>query len=97
MSGNDFKLPSATEMVVLELLSGKEMYGLEMVNASDRLKRGTVYVTLDRMEEKGLVRSRVVEEKGRLAGRRVYSITGFGQAAYAAWIQAQCVFKASLA
>ena len=39
----------------LELLVGDDdMYGLQLVAASRRrLKRGTVYVTLGRMEEKG--------------------------------------------
>src|SRR6266481_3664022 len=53
---------SAKEALVLELLLNnptKEMYGLEMVvNSANRLKRGTVYVTLDRMEDKGYVKSR---------------------------------------
>lgn len=41
---------------MLRLLAGTEQYGLELVNASDgALKRGTVYVTLARMEEKGLL------------------------------------------
>jgi PadR family transcriptional regulator, regulatory protein PadR len=96
MGKQDFKLPSPTEVAVLELLSGKEMYGLEMVKASDRLKRGTIYVTLDRMEDKRLVKSRVIEESGPTAGRRIYSITGHGQQAYAAWRQAQVVFNSSL-
>jgi DNA-binding PadR family transcriptional regulator len=39
------------------------MYGLKLIKASDeRLKRGTVYVTLGRMEEKGFVRSRIDQE-----------------------------------
>lgn len=51
---------SEKEIVILDLLSETgEMYGLELVGASDgRLKRGTVYVTLGRMEAKGLVASR---------------------------------------
>jgi DNA-binding PadR family transcriptional regulator len=36
------------------LLRHQELYGLQLVAASrGRLKRGTVYVTLRRMEEKG--------------------------------------------
>lgn len=92
MRDKDFKLPSPTEVAILELLVGKEMYGLEMVKSSDRLKRGTVYVTLDRMEDKGLVKSRIADESGPTAGRRIYSITGHGQRAYAAWQQAQASF-----
>ena len=90
-----FKLPSPTEIAVLELLSGKEMYGLEMVKASDRLTRGSIYVILNRMEDKGLVSSRVADVSGPLAGRRIYSITGLGQRAYAAWQHAQAAFNLS--
>ena len=90
----DFKLPSPTEVAVLELLAGKEMYGLEMVKASDRLTRGSIYVILNRMEDKGLVSSRVADESGPTAGRRIYSITGLGQRAYAAWQQVQTTFGA---
>ena len=92
MTDKDFKLPSPTEVAVLELLAGKEMYGLEMVKASDRLTRGSIYVILNRMEDKGLVSSRAAETAGPSAGRRIYSITGLGQKAYAAWRQAQAAF-----
>ena len=88
----DFKLPTDTEVAVLELLVGKEMYGLEMVKASDRLNRRSIYVHLNRMEEKKLISSRVTDTTGVTAGRRIYSITGHGQRAYAAWQQAQAVF-----
>ena len=46
-----------TELLILRLLKNEPtgMYGLEFVKASDNtLKRGTVYVTLGRMEEEGL-------------------------------------------
>ena len=95
MNNKDFKLPSPTEVAVLKLLSGKEMYGLEMVKASDRLTRGSIYVILNRMEDKGLVSSKVADVSGPLAGRRIYSITGLGQRAYAAWQQAQAAFSLS--
>ena len=50
---------SRTESLVMELLRGRERYGLELVDASDgALKRGSVYVILARMEEKGFVESR---------------------------------------
>lgn len=55
------KALSPKEQVVLELLgSGRERFGLELVEASNgELKRGTVYVTLGRMEAAGLVESRL--------------------------------------
>ena len=45
---------SRTERLILELLSGEEMFGLQLVEQSKgALKRGTVYVTLGRMQDKG--------------------------------------------
>ena len=92
---------SAKERLILELLANAprcELYGLEMVKRSNgQLKRGTVYVTLERMDEKGYVASREVKEPGQ-AGlpRRVFSVTGLGQrvlsaheAARAAWAGAE--------
>src|SRR5688572_33122797 len=49
---------SRTEHLILELLSGEEMFGLQLVEQSQGvLKRGTVYVTLGRMQDKGYVES----------------------------------------
>lgn len=79
----DARLPSmsATESLVLELLrSGKE-YGLELVEASGgELKRGTIYVTLARMEEKGFVASWQEERPAGAVGmpRRLYRATDYG-------------------
>ena len=56
----EVRLPSmsATESLILEQLRDRERYGLELVEASNgRLKRGSVYVTLARMEAKGFVTS----------------------------------------
>ena len=41
---------------------------------------GSMYVTLDRLEEKGLLRSRLVEANGERAGRprRYVSVTAYG-------------------
>jgi DNA-binding PadR family transcriptional regulator len=73
---------SAKEALILDLLRGSERYGLELVTASEgALKRGTVYVTLGRMEEKGLVVSRVEDETPVNGGlpRRLYKPTAFGK------------------
>jgi DNA-binding PadR family transcriptional regulator len=76
--------PSATEAQVLRLLvSHGPSYGLELVKASDgNLKRGTVYVLLDRMEDKGLIESREETEPptdGYVGiPRRVYRAKGAG-------------------
>ncbi len=75
---------SGKEMVILGCLcdSGRDMYGLELVEESaGQLKRGTVYVTLGRMEEKGYVRSRLEQPRTGVAGmpRRLYKATATGQ------------------
>lgn len=90
MFSSEPRLPSGKELLVLELLSTRrEMYGLEMVKASSRLARGTVYVLMNRMEEKGYVTSRQVrEENASGLPKRTYSITGLGQRALAATRQA---------
>ena len=77
------RLPSGKELLVLELLSGKPaMYGLEMVRASNGLARGTFYVLLSRMEDKGYVSSRQEKQETQSGmPRRLYSITGVGQRA----------------
>jgi DNA-binding PadR family transcriptional regulator len=76
------KLPSRKEALILELLAdGRDRYGLELVAASGgRLKRGTVYVTLDRMEEKGYVQSRLDASAGTPGlPRRLYRPTAQGR------------------
>jgi len=78
------KVPSLspTEAKILQLLIRHgEMYGLEMVEESDGdIKRGTVYVTLQRMTKKGFVESRQEETPSATPGlpRRLYRITGAG-------------------
>ena len=81
-SGERAPTLSGKEMVVLGLLAGGEMYGLELVEASDgRLKRGTVYVTLNRMADKGYVESRQERPQGDAIGlpRRLYRPTALGR------------------
>ncbi|WP_113007228.1 helix-turn-helix transcriptional regulator [Agrobacterium pusense] len=69
------------EMEILRLLiSSRRLYGLEMVKESDKLKRGTIYVYLGRMEEKEWINSEA-EKDPKVPGlpRRRYWITGKGQ------------------
>jgi PadR family transcriptional regulator PadR len=77
------------EALILELLvQEKDMYGLQLVAASRRrLKRGTVYVTLGRMEEKGYILSRLEPAPPDAGGlpRRVYEATAFGRRVLKAW------------
>ncbi|WP_192178046.1 PadR family transcriptional regulator [Mesorhizobium amorphae] len=77
---------SRVEFEILSLLRAKEMYGLELVKESSMLKRGTVYVTLERMTDKGYVNSREAERAPHESGlpRRIYNISGLGQRALAA-------------
>ena len=71
---------SDLEALVLDLLSAKApTYGLDLVNGSrGRLKRGSVYVTLGRMEQKGFVTSTVEERPGEGPSRRLYEPTALG-------------------
>jgi len=74
---------SMKESLILELLvRDGECYGLELVAGSKRkLKRGTVYVTLGRMEEKGYVTSRLEPAPVGAGGlpRRLYQATPLGR------------------
>lgn len=82
-------VPSSKEALILQLLvRNSEMFGLRMVEESEgALKRGTVYVTLSRMEEKGYVTSRQEEQLPGAIGlpRRLYKLTGLGQRVLHAW------------
>jgi DNA-binding PadR family transcriptional regulator len=83
---------SAKESLILELLVERdERYGLQLVAASKRkLKRGTVYVTLGRMEEKGYITSRLEDAPPDTGGmpRRLYTATPLGRRVLAAFTSA---------
>jgi PadR family transcriptional regulator PadR len=80
---------SEKESLILELLCrGEQMYGLQLVAASKRrLKRGTVYVTLGRMEEKGYVTSHLEAPPSEAGGlpRRIYQPTALGRRVLTVW------------
>jgi DNA-binding PadR family transcriptional regulator len=92
---------SPKESVILELLvRAREMYGLELVAASGgALKRGTVYVTLGRMEEKGYVASRLEDAPPAAGGlpRRIYAPTALGRRVLTAWTTAASRFTVRFA
>ena len=73
---------SGKEALVLDLLSRQPgMYGLQLVEGSGgALKRGTVYVTLGRMAEKGYLVSRLDPAAPGNGGlpRRLYEPTALG-------------------
>jgi PadR family transcriptional regulator, regulatory protein PadR len=81
-------LPPKERLILEFLTSGGPMFGLQLVEASrGALKRGTVYVTLGRMEQKRFVES---EQEARNAGaiglpRRIYRVTPLGERALRAW------------
>jgi PadR family transcriptional regulator len=83
---------SRTEHVILALLSrDKELFGLEIVGKSaGAVKRGTVYVTLGRMHDKGFVESRTEPLAPGAIGlpRRLYRLTPYGVAVLKAWTRA---------
>ena len=89
MTGGTARPLPPKERRILELLiQGGPMFGLQLVDRSGgALKRGTVYVTLGRMEAKGLV---VSEQEPRMPGaiglpRRLYRPTALGERMLRAW------------
>jgi DNA-binding HxlR family transcriptional regulator len=78
---------SKEEVSILRLLqTNGEMAGLSMVYAAPGiLKRGTIYVTLDQMEEKGWLVSRMSPPTEPFSRplRRHYSITPLGAVIHA--------------
>jgi DNA-binding PadR family transcriptional regulator len=80
---------SSTESLIIELLQAGERFGLELIEHSGgRLKRGTIYVTLSRMEAKGFVESRQEERPAGAIGlpRRMYRVTGYGLKVHEAYL-----------
>lgn len=71
---------SPIEALILDLLALRSpTYGLDLVTSSGgRLKRGTIYVTLGRMEQKGYVRSTLEARPGEGPPRRLYEPTPLG-------------------
>jgi len=64
------------------------MYGLELVAESGaRLKRGTVYVVLGRMQQKGYVEAEAEKfsDDSGLVPRRMYRATPLGLRVLRAW------------
>lgn len=68
-------LPSRREEVLMQLLVRREMYGRELrteyeARTGQALPLGSLYVTLDRMEEKGFIASRQGESDPVRGGNR---------------------------
>src|SRR5438067_4924454 len=79
---------SATEYLIMSLLignGGREMYGMQMIEKSQgKLKKGTIYVLLGRLEEKGYVKGRTEMVEGSAIPRRMYRPTGHGHKVFEA-------------
>jgi DNA-binding PadR family transcriptional regulator len=93
---------TAKEREILKLLigHGRELYGLQMVARSEgRLSRGSIYVLLDRLEERGLVSSRLEERAPGTSGiaRRLYRPTGHGRRVFQLWEELQGLSPTPLA
>lgn len=70
-----------TILAILWHFYPKEMYGLDIVKHSKgRLKRGSIYVYLNQLEEKNWIESRK-EEIGNDHSRRLYKIKDGGRRA----------------
>jgi len=82
-------LPNGRELVILSILMNGEKYGREIrTEVEKRTKKsfaiGSLYTTLDRMEEKGLIKSREGEALPGYAGnrRRYYRLTAEGSRSF---------------
>jgi PadR family transcriptional regulator PadR len=82
---------SLQEEIIMTLLVSRELYGLELMKAIEeategklRIKFGSLYPTLHRLEKKGFVTSHwgddTPEERGG-ARRKYYQVTGLGERA----------------
>jgi DNA-binding PadR family transcriptional regulator len=97
---SDLPTFSGTERRIVELLAAnEEMFGLQMVEMSGgKLKRGTVYVTLGRMQEKGYLASRQEPLPEGAIGlpRRLYRPTGLAMRILAAWKAAEAHYMSGV-
>ena len=83
------------EIVILKLLSKREMYGYELVAELNRqgnsfnIKEGTLYPILYRLEDNGLMATRWEQAVSRGQPKKYYSVTHKGtqfmEEAYAGW------------
>ncbi len=88
MKNNEFPSLSGKEFLIMEMLLNEgDMFGLEMVDESGgRLKKGTIYVTLQRMMDKKLLESWEEERNEAENGiaRKLYTPTDYGERVFKA-------------
>jgi len=84
MAGDKSFVFGSTSMLILKLLSEKDMYGYEMIDTLRKrsqnvfqLKAGTLYPLLHSMEEKKFVETYEQEAAGKV--RRYYHLTKEGK------------------
>lgn len=84
--------PSARELVLLRLLVARDKYGRELREeyrqaTSEPLPLGSLYVTLARMEDKNLVRTRMGDATHERGGnrRKYYRLTAEGFREFDKW------------
>ena len=95
----DFPRLSAKTALILEMLAERrKAYGLELVDSSaGRLKRGSIYVMLNRTEDQNLISSWLEDAPEGRKGppRRLYKITGQGERALNAYQLAKAAWGGS--
>ena len=88
MTPKPMSLPPKERLILEMLVAQGPMFGLAFVDQSKgALKRGTVYVTLGRLENKGLISSEQEPPHPGAIGlpRRIYRVTGLGERVLRAW------------
>lgn len=85
-------LKGTTEMILLSLLRGKDMYGYELTELVKQvsgdylhLKEGTLYPALKKLEEKGLVKS-YWKDSFEGPRRKYYYITKIGYKEFESYV-----------
>ena len=84
---DDFVVLSPLEEDILTALSGRELYGLQIIdaiaeasNGRRKIGFGSLYPTLHKLNKKGFVKARWGDELEQTGGarRKYYQITGLG-------------------
>ena len=86
-----------TERLILNRLTQNDEFALRLADRSGgALKRGTVYITLQRMESKGYVESKLEPTLGGVMGRprRWYRPSAYGRQVLNAWKLAENAMEA---
>jgi DNA-binding PadR family transcriptional regulator len=91
------RLASTERLILSRLTQHGQEFALRLADRSGgALKRGTVYITLQRMESKGYVESRLEAQPERAMGRprRWYRPSEYGRQVLNAWAIAEHALEA---